>query len=588
MKNWFTCPLFFLLFIFTICFSHSALSQTTSDKIRLNQIGFYPNGPKTAAIITAEESSFYILNTTHTDTLFSGKLQKPVTNAISGKIVRLADFSSFHKQGTFILSIPAVGYSYPFTIKNNVHHLLAVSTLKSYYYQRASIPLISKFAGQWARAEGHPDTQILIHPSAASANHPAGTIISSSRGWYDAGDYNKYIVNSGITMGTLLSLYEDFPKYTETIHTNIPESQNAIPDLLDEILWNLRWMLTMQDAEDGGVYHKLTNASFDGMIMPDRTIKPRYVVKKNTIATLDFAAVMAQASRVFRKYPKQLPGLADSCLQSAQKAWIWAQNNPEVLYQQNLINQQNDPDITTGSYEDKSNKDEWVWAATELYVTTKDNKYYPYIKQDLDNALSIPSWNQVRTLAYYTLSRYGSTLTQTGKKDLPSIQKHITSLADNLLKDVEMQPYGTVMGKTAKDYIWGSNSLAANQGIALVYAYQITHNSRYLHYALSNLDFILGRNGTGYCYVTGSGSKSPHHPHHRPSIADGIDAPIPGLLAGGANPGQQDKCEYPTTIADECYADIDCSYATNEIAINWNAPMVYLVTALEALQRSIK
>ncbi len=114
-------------------------------------------------------------------------------------------------------------------------------------------------------------------------------------------------------MATLLSVYEDFPVYFKNLKTNIPESNNAVPDLLDEVLWNLRWMMTMQDPGDGGVYHKLTNPRFDGMIMPDACKNPRYVVQKNTIATLDFVAVMAQSARVFKKFEKELPGLSDSC-----------------------------------------------------------------------------------------------------------------------------------------------------------------------------------------------------------------------------------------------------------------------------------
>ena len=134
--------------------------------------------------------------------------------------------------------------------------------MKGFYFQRVSTPLESKYAGPWARPAGHPDDKVEVHPSATSTQLPAGTIISSPGGWYDAGDYNKYVVNSGITMGTLLSAYEDFPAYFDTLNTNIPESGNRLPDILDEVLVNLRWMLTMQDPGDGGVYHKCTNASF--------------------------------------------------------------------------------------------------------------------------------------------------------------------------------------------------------------------------------------------------------------------------------------------------------------------------------------
>ena len=240
---------------------------------------------------------------------------------------------------------------------------------------RVSIPLKEKYAGKWSRAKGHPDTQVLIHASAASTQRPEGTVISSPRGWYDAGDYNKYIVNSGISTYTLLSLYEDFPVYMKTVKLNIPESGNGVPDLLNETLWNIRWMLTMQDPNEGGVYHKLTNAVFDGMVMPDKATTPRYVVQKSTAATLDFAAVMAQSARIFGKFPKELPGLADSCLNAAKKAWDWAQKNPNLLYMQNAMNQKFSPKVTTGEYGDRNVSDEFIWAACELFVTTKDDSY---------------------------------------------------------------------------------------------------------------------------------------------------------------------------------------------------------------------
>src|SRR5438128_2362752 len=122
---------------------------------------------------------------------------------------------------------------------------------------------------------------------------------------------------------------------------------------LNEVLYNLRWMLTMQDPNDEGVYIKLTNAVFDGLVAQGVTKAPRYVVQKSTAATLDFAAVMAQASRIFENFGKQLPKLSDSCLQAAIKAWSWAEKNPSVLFNQRKMNQDFDPDITTGDYGDR-------------------------------------------------------------------------------------------------------------------------------------------------------------------------------------------------------------------------------------------
>jgi endoglucanase len=140
------------------------------------------------------------------------------------------------------------------------------------------------------------------------------------------------------------------------------------------------------------------------------------------------------------------------------------------------------------------------------------------------------------------------------------------------------------MGKTGGDFGWGSNSNAGNQGIALIQAYRLSRNRKYVDYAISNLDYLLGRNATGYSFITGYGTKTPMFPHHRPSAADGIIEPVPGLLVGGPNPGKQDGVALPSSVPDEAYIDNQNSYAANEIAINWNAPLVYLANAIEALQ----
>ncbi|MBD0295304.1 MAG: glycoside hydrolase family 9 protein, partial [Flavisolibacter sp.] len=189
-----------------------------------------------------------------------------------------------------------------------------------------------------------------------------------------------------------------------------------------------------------------------------------------------------------------------------------------------------------------------------------------------------------RLLGYYTLIRTQKQLPSFSHPLIALFKTQLLSIADDYITKAQVNAFATVMGQSVKDFIWGSNAVAANQGILLINAYLFSGNKKYLNYALTNLDYILGRNATGYCFVTGIGDKSPMHPHHRPSVADGIPEPVPGLVAGGPNPGRQDKCTYPYTEPETAYTDDDCSYASNEIAINWNAPMMYLANAIEALQ----
>jgi endoglucanase len=570
--------------------------------IVLNQLGFYPNAPKQAIItgLTLKDV-FYLISIAdnapswqgRVDTVFFGHLGPVTPSGNSSVTTRLADFSAFHRPGIYRLVVPNLPNSYPFTIGANAFSPLVAAALKGYYYQRSDIALTPGYAGAWARPAGHPDTVVLIHPSAASAQRPAGSHISSPGGWYDAGDYNKYIVNSGITMGTLFDAWEDFPHLFDTLRTNIPalpmppgarDRASHVPSLLNEALYNLRWMLTMQDPNDGGVYHKCTNAVFDGMVMPGVTKAPRYVVQKSTAAALDFAAVTAQAARILQKFNRQLPGLADSCRRAAIAAFAWARQNPDILYDQEAMNKAFTPAVTTGAYGDRHPEDEFFWAAAELLITTADTQYLPTVRQQLGIPLTLPAWAHVGMMGDYSLLRHRKSLPQTLQPALDALKQQLLTMADGYIKNWPTTAFHTVMGHTPNDFIWGSNSVAANQGMLLINAWLQKQDPIYLAGALANLDYLLGRNALNICFVTGMGNRSTGHPHHRPSIADGIDAPVPGLLAGGPNPGRQDHQNYLYTEPETAYLDQNAAYASNEIAINWNAPLVYLAAALEALQ----
>jgi endoglucanase len=425
---------------------------------------------------------------------------------------------------------------------------------------------------------------VLVHGSAASAARPDGTKLSSPRGWYDAGDYNKYVVNSGISTYTLLLIAEQFPKYADALRLDIPESGNGLPDVLNEALWNLRWMLTMQDPSDGGVYHKLTNAQFDAFIAPDKAVTPRYVVQKSTAAALDFAAVMAHASLVVRRYPRVLPGLSDSLTRAALAAWGWARQHPDSLYDQAKLNALYKPAIATGTYGDRSVSDERRWAAAELALATKQDSFLVAVPPVADEPATVPTWNSVGTLALISLADHRRELSSA--VDTAKITSALLTLARSLRTAADTSPYGVAMSRR-QDFAWGSNAVAANQGLVLVQAARLTRDTSYLRAALANLDYVLGRNATGYSFVTGYGVKTPQAPHHRPSASDTVAAPVPGLLVGGPNPGQQDHCPgYPSNLPALSYVDAQCAYAANEVAINWNAPLSYLAAAVDVMYTS--
>lgn len=557
-------------------------SLPVDDSIRLNQIGFYPDQGKRAVLLNhGEAEDFVIWDLDKKDIVYQEELSKEVTKTLSGHTSRIADFSALSQVGNYVLVLNGVGKSYPFEIHPQINKKLGKASLKAFYYQRAGMELDKTHAGIWARQLGHPDDQVMVHPSASSVSRKVGELVSSPKGWYDAGDYNKYIVNSGITVGTLLSLFEDHPDYFQKLELNIPESGNQVPDLLDEIRWNLDWMITMQDPGDGGVYHKLTTARFEGMVEPHLAVSQRYVVAKSTTATLDFAAVMAQASRIYKAY---LPEESVMYLKAAEKAWSWAKQNPDVLYKQNEMNMVFDPDVVTGTYGDYNAADERIWAASELFITTHNLIYWDELI-DADQSFKLPSWNQVAWLGYYSLLRHQDNITLLPQEWMAMLKINLLSAARTQLEGIDATGFHSPMETNVGNFIWGSNAVAANQGILLLYAYKQTNEHVFLEGALDNLDYILGRNATGYSYVTGFGSKTPLHPHHRLAESRPDLPPLPGFIVGGPNPGQQDGCTYKSSFADESYSDENCSYASNEIAINWNAPFAYLTNSLEAINQ---
>lgn len=571
-----------LLSLSVLALSVSASAQT-SETIRLNQVGMYPAQEKYAVIEQGKAGQPFEIKDAAGKTVLKGKASRVAKSPWSGKVRTIADFTKLTTPGTYTFNTGKD--SHKFTISPTALKNLANGVLNSYYIIRSGIPIEEKYAGQCSRPEGHPDTVVYIHESAATIQRPAGTVISSPYGWYDAGDYNKYIVNSAFTIGQILTVYEMNKNFFSAQKLSIPENSNATPDVLDEMMFNLRWMFTMQDPADGGVYHKLTTPSFEAFVMPKDCHQKRYVVEKSTAATLDFAAVMAMAARIY-KGNADYPDFSTRAEAAAERAWQWAVAHPTVYYDQPEMNKHFKPEVTTGAYDDTDTHDEFFWAATELYLLSGEANYLDAVRQYAPSSFSLPAWGNVAGLGRFEWAMNNSKNPTVSSES----QKQIIDYCKAKLNADKTSCFQTPDGNDSADFHWASLAESfGTTGITYLFAYSFTHDSRYLTMAQENADYILGRNATGYCFITGFGQKSPMHPHHRISSADGIEAPVPGLLVGGPNAGQQDKpylgtAKYPSNYPDESYIDSSNSYASNEIAINWNASAVGLFSWLAALQ----
>ncbi len=548
-----------------------AAAPPTTD-IKVSQVGYPSHAQKIVLVAAASPAqSFTVRSVKDGSLVLQGHLGEPTLDADTGDRVQAADLSALSAPGDYLVEVPGVGRSFEFSIGPDVFARPLYLAMRSFYGQRCgtAVDLGPEFPGYRYPAchlEG------AFHPSSGKTGPSA-----SAGGWHDAGDYGRYIVNSGITTGSLLWAYEMFEPRLAGLKLDIPESGNAIPDVLDEVRWNLDWMLSLQD-QDGGVWQKQTSEGFVGFVMPQDDKTTSYVIGlgkepyKTSCATADFAAVMAIASRVYRPFDASY---AQKARQAAEGAWRWVSAHPDVLFQ-------NPPGVQTGAYGDRSCADERLWAAAELWRTTGDRAYDHYFLEHqaaLRSAITAddpPAWPNVAPLALwaYAMSTKGDAAVR------EEIRRDSLLAADTIVTRAAQNGYRVSLVR--KDYGWGSNGVAANYALQLLVANAMRPDARYLEAARDDLYYLLGRNTFSLSWLTGVGANPARHPHHRPSAADANVEPWPGLLVGGPNQTRQDAvmAKLPELPPAKMYVDDEASYATNENAINWNAALVFALAGV--------
>jgi len=559
MKTIFFLPLYF--------FCHLINAQT--DNIHLNQVGYYPEAPKIAIVVDVpDETQFEIINASG-NVAFSGLLSEEIFWDKSGEKVRKADFTTLTTLGIFKIRV-GDKISWPFEIRTDAWRQVAVALMKSYYLQRASFELEEAHAGIYKRPLGHPDTSCILHPSSGKS----GTL-SAPGGWYDAGDFGKYIVSAGVTLGNMMSITELYPEIFPDGSVNIPESGNGINDILDEAKYELEWFKHMQDV-DGGVFVKITSEKYPDMMYPHLDPLERNVYGKSTASTLHFSAVMAMAFRMYEKYD---PVWSEDCKKRAEKAWEWAIANNNVIFR-------NPPGVLSGAYSNRMLSDEFLWASAELLITTGKEVYQQYLLEHKDEFGNMePSgWANVNGLAITSLATQPNSLPDDVKA---LIKKSLLDWSDNHIENIRVSAYRMPEFR----FVWGSNGFAGSTGLCFVYAYKVSGDRKYLYAAAEVADYLLGKNATGYCFVTGFGSKKVMNLHHSVSIADGIEGSLPGFVPGGPNPSMQDAAKneygsgahYESELPAKAYTDDVASYASNENDICYSAPVLGLITSLDYL-----
>ena len=438
--------------------------------------------------------------------------------------------------------------------------------IRGLYFQRCGCGLDEAHAGAYRHPPCHTAEAALWERPEIRRRVPGG--------WHDAGDYGKYVGPGAVAAAHLLYAWKLFPRGCSD-PLDLPETGNGVPDILNEARYELEWILRMQ-RDDGAFFHKLTKARFAPFIMPQDDLQPEYLMPVSHCATAAACACLALAARVFGAFDA---AFAERALTAARRAWDWLEANPD------FVPFRNPEGVRTGQYGEPTDADDRFWAACELYAAAGDARCRRAAEALYAKGLRLTQfgWADVSGLGALCC------LTDLRGKDGPVpdavLERDFLAGCEEALALSRASGYGTALAPDR--YVWGSILPILSHAMALILGYRLTGREEMRDAALLQWHYALGLNALDICFVTGFGERSVLHPHHRPSEADGIPAPVPGLIAGGPNsrfpyPATRERLGADTPPA-QCYLDETPSADTNEIAVYWNTPAVFVGAFFNAL-----
>ncbi len=551
-----TQTLLVLLGLLTAAFA----ARAGDEDIRLSSIGFLPERSKHVSVTAGDEDEFALFtvrNAADDTAVFEGELSRPQAGREDDIVAQIGDFSPVTTPGIYYVEVTGVGRSRPFPIAADVYDAPFRNAMLGFYGWRSGIDINLTHGGvTFSHTAGHLQDGVIDYVLDGFSGE-AGDIRDGVGGWYDAGDYGKYIVNAAFTVGMMMTAWEDFHQTLETIPLPIPETGGALPDYLDEIRYELDWMLKMQ-LDDGRVSHKLTALSFSDLhTRPAEDTSTRYYSPHTTAATAAFTGAMAQASRVYRPYDE---AFADACLSAAERSYAYLQANPDEYPAEGQFSTVF-ADFKTGSYE-TSDHDDRLWAAAEIWAVTGSLEaladFEARALEDDDLVVFSFDWSNLQNLGFIAYVR-GTPFD--GDRDMTlvaALEEDFLNAGRALINNGKASAFG----RSLLDFYWGSNGSLARACMVLQTANRLSPDPEYLNACTRQISYLYGRNAYGRSQVTGEGLYPPCHPHDRRSISDDIIRPYPGLLVGGASSPRN-------------WQDQENNYQTNEVANNWNGGLVY-------------
>jgi hypothetical protein len=553
-----------IYFSMLCCFTFllvNASTVTPVQNIKTDQFGYTQNGQKIAIIsnpITGYNNTFtfspgasYQVRNWFTDAVvYTSSItawNSGTTQAQSGDKVWWFDFSSYTTPGSYyIFDVTNNVGSFRFEIDDCVYNDVLKAAVRMFYYQRCGSAKLSANAGAgWADGNCHTNTQQDLDCRLYN-NTNVSTSKNLSGGWHDAGDYNKYVNFTFGTLTDLLLAYEENPTVWPDNY-NIPESGNGIPDLLDEIKYELNWLLKMQQS-NGSV---LSVVGGGAATPPSTDNNFRTYGPANTSAALTSAAMFALAAIQFNAVGQST--YATTLQNAAVNAYTWAVANPSVTFYNAGTLAAGEQEIS--GYDLFAHK---VAASVYLYALTGNATYKSFVDANYNN-VHLMLWNfaypfegpEQDALLYYTKIP-GATISVKNAIQNAYSNSMSTNNADNLPAYTnKTDAYRSWMANN--NWTWNSNQTKSRQGNMFLamnqYSLNAVNSANYKNAASGFVHYFHGTNPNNKTYLSNMGGLGAENSvtqfynawfHDGNALWDEVGVstygPPPGYIPGGPNP----------------------------------------------------
>ncbi|CAA6815988.1 MAG: cellulose-binding domain protein [uncultured Sulfurovum sp.] len=595
--------------------SFSYKHNRISSLIHLDPEGYLPNDKKKAYMgmqlgslgeVVADDVSFVVKRVDNREIVYSGEGTIEASSAWRENFTNLEtlyqhvvefDFSALTDEGEYIIESPIAGISQPFTINGDAYRKTLNTLALGVYNQRRGEDIKMPYSRHERLSTIENNTYIYssddLDPFITGDNEFGGIkyptnnegkkVTFEAAGHMDAGDYSPYTYNSSEFTWTLLAGLDLFG--SKVLHDNlgVPESNDNIPDIYQEMMIELKWLMGMQD-DDGGVFgmSKPKGQSYQNKMTGVDTNIERYLSPKDTPHTASFTAVMARAARskIIKQYNPELNSVFK---EKALKAWAWLEENEGY-----------DGWHHYGAKE--GDVDDRVWASIELYALTGEEKYHDYFvanhkPEKRDNGVEWFNHGYGyanRVVAMWDKEEIPYTLDSTMKTQCINRYK---AMLEHFVGLAESTPYDLVLEWARKRW----NQLGwyfplYQYGYDLAIGHYLYEDERYLETLKDQIHFTLGANPSNSSAITGIGNKRLHSLVDQKSRFDGLDQPVNGLPVSPIVSGASwlDSYErnltnytYPSTTYD--FSDGPAYGLLDEVYDGWNINAEFTIEKLGAM-----